>query len=291
METPSVFTFNLDGATRVFPIPAPIKGDNYCRIEIDGVVLNDRTKYDIVNNSIVFINQADVPAGSVLKVAVVQSEEAVGNFGTVTNVDRVGDNINNVNLVGNNIDDVVSVAQDLTNVDLVSADLSNIDTVSTNITDVNTTSLNIASINTVVADIANVDNVSSNITDVNAVSTNLFKIDSVYTNMSQINVVYSNMADVNNVSSISDKVVDVANNNVDISFLSDKIRANNGILWNRLVNSAQGSGDNEVFYQNDNKVTDDYIIPADVNSMSIGPIEIKYGVNVTVSIGSFWYIL
>jgi len=211
MESPSVFTFNLDGATRVFPIPAPIKGDNYCRIEVDGVVLNDRTKYDIVNNSIVFINQDDVPNGSILKVAVVQSEEAIGNLGSVTSVDTVATNIDNVNAVGNNIQAVVNVSGDLANVDIVS----------NSITDVTTTAGSI----------------------------------------------------------------------VDVQYLADNIRQHNSLYWDRMVGAARGNGDNEVFFENEQKVTGSYTVPTGINAMTVGPIDILDNVEVEISDNSVWLVL
>jgi len=116
METPARHSFSLDGNTRVFPIPSNIKGDNYVRLEVDSVVINDRAKYDIVNNSIVFNSVADVPDGSQLDVLVVQSEEAIGALGTTTNMDIVAANITNVNTVGNNITDVNSVADNMAEV-------------------------------------------------------------------------------------------------------------------------------------------------------------------------------
>ena len=84
MESPARFTFNgLTGATTVFPIPAEIKGDNYCRVELDDVIVGDLTKYDIVNNSIVFTNAADLVGVAEVSVLVVQSEEAAATLKAV----------------------------------------------------------------------------------------------------------------------------------------------------------------------------------------------------------------
>jgi hypothetical protein len=116
METPSRFSFDLDGATRVFPIATTIKGDNYCRLEVDGTIINDRSKYDIVNNSIVFLDVADVPSGSQLDVLVVQSEEAIGQLTITTNIDIVASNIADVNTVADSIADVNSVADNMAEV-------------------------------------------------------------------------------------------------------------------------------------------------------------------------------
>jgi hypothetical protein len=110
METPARHTFALDGSTRVFPIPSNMKADNYVRLEVDATIISDRTKYDIVNNSIVFNSVLDVPAGSQLDVLVVQSEEAIGSLAITSNIDLVASSIANVNTVGASIVNVDIVA-------------------------------------------------------------------------------------------------------------------------------------------------------------------------------------
>jgi hypothetical protein len=110
METPSRHSFNLDGSTRIFPVPSPIKGDNYCRIEVNGAILNDRSKYDIVNNSVVFVSATDVPAGGQLDILVVQSEEAIGQLAITTNIDIVATGISTINTVGASIASINAVA-------------------------------------------------------------------------------------------------------------------------------------------------------------------------------------
>ena len=161
METPSRNSFTLDGATRVFPIPSNIKGDNYARLEVDGVIINDRAKYDIVNNSIVFISLTDVPAGSQLDVLVVQSEEAIGQLAITTNIDIVAQNIANVNLTG--------------------SDITSVNTTATNIASVVTNATNIASINTNAANIVAIQGASAN-ADAAAADLVLTNADVVLTN-------------------------------------------------------------------------------------------------------------
>ena len=161
METPSRNSFTLDGATRVFPIPSNIKGDNYARLEVDGVIINDRAKYDIVNNSIVFISLTDVPAGSQLDVLVVQSEEAIGQLAITTNIDIVAQNIANVNLTG--------------------SDITSVNTTATNIASVVTNATNIASINTNAANIVAIQGASAN-ADATAADLVLTNADVVLTN-------------------------------------------------------------------------------------------------------------
>lgn len=126
METPARFTFSPDGNTKVFPIPVTMKGDNYVRIDIDGVILNDRSKFDLVNNAVVFVNLTDVPSGSQLDVLVVQTDEGISNLG----------NVNSVDLVASNITDVQTVA----------GNIASVNTTATNIAAVNTTATNIASV-------------------------------------------------------------------------------------------------------------------------------------------------
>ena len=103
METPARFTFAPDGSTKTFPIPALIKGDNYVRIDVDSVTINDRNRYDIVNNAVVFVDVADVPNGSQLDVLVVQTDEGITNLGAVISVDIVAQNIASVNTVATSI--------------------------------------------------------------------------------------------------------------------------------------------------------------------------------------------
>lgn len=54
---------------------------------------------------------------------------------------------------------------------------------------------------------------------------------------------------------------------------------------------ATGGGANQVFYENDKVVTDDYTITPGRNAVTAGPIEIAAGVTVTVPPGSTWSIV
>ena len=116
METPARHSFTLDGTTKVFPIPSNLKGDNYVRLEVDGVIINDRSKYDIVNNSIVMNNAADVPSGSQLDVLVVQSEEAIGQLAITTNIDIVAQNIDDINSLGAIVADITLTADNIVDI-------------------------------------------------------------------------------------------------------------------------------------------------------------------------------
>jgi hypothetical protein len=54
---------------------------------------------------------------------------------------------------------------------------------------------------------------------------------------------------------------------------------------------ATGGGTNQVFYENDQTVTDDYTITSGKNAMTAGPVSINTGVVVTVPTGSTWVIV
>lgn len=54
---------------------------------------------------------------------------------------------------------------------------------------------------------------------------------------------------------------------------------------------AVGGGDNQVFFENDSVITDNYTITAGRNAMSAGPIEIIEGVTITIPDGSTWTIV
>ena len=54
---------------------------------------------------------------------------------------------------------------------------------------------------------------------------------------------------------------------------------------------ATGAGGDQVFYENDTTVTEDYTITSSKNAMSAGPITIDSGVTVTVPSGSVWTVV
>ncbi len=54
---------------------------------------------------------------------------------------------------------------------------------------------------------------------------------------------------------------------------------------------ATGGGANEVFFENDQTVTNDYTIPGTKNAGTFGPITVDSGVTVTVSSGAVWTVV
>jgi hypothetical protein len=137
IETPSRYTYDLDGTTRVFFVPTTIKGEDYCRLEVDSTIINDRSKFDIVNNSIVFVDAADVPSGSQLDVLVVQSDESLGQLSITSNIDIVAQNIDNVNTVGEDINNVNTTANNTANINTVAGNTTNINQVASDTVAIN----------------------------------------------------------------------------------------------------------------------------------------------------------
>ena len=266
METPSRHSFTLDGSTRVFPIPSPIKGDNYCRLEVDGTIINDRTKYDIVNNSIVFVNVADVPSGSQLDVLVVQSEEAIGQLTITTNIDIVASNIADVNTTADSIANININAAHITNIDRVatSADnldrvytsIGNIDRVDTSIDKLDRVYTSIDKLDRVHTSVDNLDRVHTSIANVDRVNTSIAAVDTVAADLNEpvseietvagsitnVNTVGTNIANVNTVAGIDANVTTVANNNTNVTTVATDIANVNttaGSIAN--VNTTAGS--------------------------------------------------
>lgn len=112
IDTPARHIYSGDGSTRVFPIPTYIQGDDYIRIEINGVHQVDRSKWDIVNNSIIFVTAPITTA--TIDVQVATSVEALAELGNVTNVDIVAGNIASINGIGANLDEILEADNNAT---------------------------------------------------------------------------------------------------------------------------------------------------------------------------------
>lgn len=64
--------------------------------------------------------------------------------------------------------------------------------------------------------------------------------------------------------------------------------------WNSLeyeYTGATGGGQNQIFYDNDIVVTEDYTLRPNKNAMSAGPLTIDSGVTVTIPDGLSWTIV
>ena len=90
----SIF-YNGDGATRIFPVTFKINGEDYVRVYVDNVEVVDRTKYDIINNSIVFTSD-DIPAVGTdnIKIYVATNSSELGDLGApLTDITNVANNL------------------------------------------------------------------------------------------------------------------------------------------------------------------------------------------------------
>lgn len=78
-----------------------------------------------------------------------------------------------------------------------------------------------------------------------------------------------------------------------IRFNSDygQFEGYNGSAWGAIGAGATGGGNNSVFFENEQVVTDDYTITTGKNAMSAGPITIDTGITVTVPTDSTWVIV
>jgi len=64
-----------------------------------------------------------------------------------------------------------------------------------------------------------------------------------------------------------------------------------GSAWGQLGGGATGAGADQVFFENDQTVNNDYTITSGKNAMSAGPITIASGKTVTVPSGSTWVVV
>lgn len=215
LDTPAKHIYTGNGTTRVYPIPTYIQGDDWIRIEIDGVYIVDRRSYDIVNNSIIFVTAPGL--NTQVSVQVATSVEALSQLGNSTNVDTVAGSIGNVNIVATDINNIDTVAGSITNVNTIATDISNVDTVAGSIGNVNTVANNITNVNTTATNINNVNNVGTDINNVNTVANDINSVKTTATNINNVNTTASSITNVNTVASNISNVNTVATNIVGIN--------------------------------------------------------------------------
>jgi hypothetical protein len=187
--------FTGDGSTKIFPIEFEIKGEDYIQIWLDNVAVNDRTTYDIINNSIVFLNDYIPDNGVKVEIVVASTAQEIADLNAPTST---------VQLVSDNIDSVII---DATNIDDINTNASNIDNINTNATNIdniNTTATNIANINT-------------NVNNINAINTNATNINAINTNATNINAITTNATNINAITNVATEVVP----NIDEILLAD----------------------------------------------------------------------
>ena len=205
MDTPARHIYTGDGTTRGFRVPTKIIGDDYVRIELDGIYVSDRSVWDIVNNTILFI---DAPAVGVnVDIQIATSQEALGLLGSVTNVDIVAEYIDNVNAVGTNIEDVLAVYNNLADINLTVDNMADINTVADGIGSINTVAADLNEIISEIETVANdlnetlseIETVGANIAKVTTVSDNIASVNTTSTNIGSVNTTATNIVNINSV--------------------------------------------------------------------------------------------
>ena len=142
----SIF-YNGDGSTRIFPVSFKILGDDYVRVYVNDVEVVDKTKYDIINNSIVFITSETPAVGTDnVKIYVATSVSELGDLGAP---------LYDITNVANNIQEIIDVSESLDTIEAVNDNKANINLVGANTADINTVANDISNVNTV-AEWANV---------------------------------------------------------------------------------------------------------------------------------------
>jgi hypothetical protein len=72
---------------------------------------------------------------------------------------------------------------------------------------------------------------------------------------------------------------------------TQKYEGSVGNSWHNLGGGATGGGTDEVFLETARNVTSNYILSADKNAASVGPITINNGISVTIPNNCRWVIL
>ena len=61
--------------------------------------------------------------------------------------------------------------------------------------------------------------------------------------------------------------------------------------WGSIGGGATGGGNDQLFMENDQVMTEDYTIPAGRNAVTVGPIVFEQGVVLTLGFNSVWVLL
>ena len=176
--------------------------------------------------------------------------------------DELADNPTDIALVAGVYDDVSIVADIASNVTAVANDLAAVQTNSTNIVKIVEVANNKANIDKVATDIANVNTVGNNIADVNTIVDNLTNID----------------IDANNINSIN-VVANAINTGTPIGGGSGGQYHGNGII--------KGIE----YFANVGVTTDNIVIVAGTNALSVESFEIVNGASVTIENTSVWKVI
>lgn len=173
--------YNTDGTTRTYPSSKHIASKQHVAVYFQSVTTStwsviEQTLYDLVNNSIVFVDAPDSALYSQIEIRVADTAAELTESPS----------------------DIATVAGAIADVTTVAGSIAAVETVSSNIASIGTVSGAIANVNTVATNVANVNTVATNITSVNAVATNIADVvsvaDTIVPNIAEILLADTNAA-------------------------------------------------------------------------------------------------
>lgn len=198
--------YATDGTTRTFPSTKHIATKQHCstyrKLVVDSTwVIVPVSEYELVNNSIVFIDAPSIVIYSMVEVRVADSQDELSTnpsdiaivASSITNVNTVATNISSVNTTATNIGAVNTVSGSIANVNTTSANIVNVNIVAGNTANINATVMNEANINIVALDLA------EPISEINTVATSIANVDIVGNNISSVNTNATNISNINSV--------------------------------------------------------------------------------------------
>lgn len=189
IDTPARHVYTGNGNQRVFPIPTKIIGDDYIRIEIDSVYQSDRTKWDIVNNSVIFIT---APLNGVtIDIQVATSEEALSVLGSSTAMDIVAESITNVNITATNIVDINTVSHNITEVDTVANNISSVVITANDSDEINILASIHTQLESLYADMAKITSLYNDKITLDSLYSDKAKLDDIFSDLSIIEGLFS----------------------------------------------------------------------------------------------------
>ena len=319
----STVTYTGDGATRVFPVAFEIQGENYVVVFIDDVAVNDRTTYDIINNSIVFVEDSAPAISSLIEIVVASSPTEIADLNAPpSTVQTIIDNLADINSVANtvvpNITEIL-LADDNAIIATTQAGISTAQAV------IATTKASEASIS---AGNALTSENNADTSEANALSYKNSAEASATTATTQAGIattkageastsainalasetqagIYASLLDPSKIVA-KDSPTGASFNPVGTTAqrptmpTNGYIRYNTDLLafegysngaWTSLGGGATGGGTDHIFNLNGQTINTNYTIPVGMNAVTCGDITIASGVTVTVSSGSKWSIV
>lgn len=319
----STVTYTGDGATRVFPVAFEIQGENYVVVFIDDVAINDRTTYDIINNSIVFVEDSAPAISSLIEIVVASSPTEIADLNAPPST---------IQTIINNLADIISVANTVVpNIDEILLSDDNATIATTKALEASTSAGEaLANKNLAVTSAGNalVSEQSADASEAQALSYKNSAEASATTATTQAGIATTKAGEASTSATnalASEVQAGVYASQLDPSKIVAKdsptgasfnpvgttaqrptmptngyIRYNIDLLafegysngaWTSLGGGATGGGTDHIFNLNGQTINSDYTIPVGQNAVTAGDVTIASGIIVTISSGSKWSIV